>query len=319
MKKHPKCIIQIPCYNEETTLPMVLETIPRQIKGVENVEVMIIDDGSSDRTVEVAGELGVDHIIQHKQNKGLATTFAEGIRAALEMGADIIVNTDGDNQYPQERIPDLIQPIIDGTHDIVVADRQTSKIDEFGPLKKLLQKTGSWVVNRAAGTKIPDAASGFRAYSRDAAFKMNVVTDFSYCTETIIYAGRKNIPITSVAVTTNAKTRQSRLFKNIWQHVFKSASAIIRSYAMHRAYRVFLRVGAFLAILGVLPFIRYIVLIIIEGGLVPGHLQSLIGGGVLLLVGFLLIVVGILADLIAVNRTLHEESLEHLRRMRYQK
>jgi glycosyltransferase involved in cell wall biosynthesis len=314
-----KLIVQIPCYNEETTLPMVVETIPYKIKGVKTVEIMIIDDGSSDRTVEVAGELGVDHIIQHKQNKGLATTFAEGVRAALDLGADVIVNTDGDNQYPQERIPDLIQPITDGTHDIVVADRQIGKIDEFGPLKKILQKTGSWVVNRAAGTKIPDAASGFRAYSRDAAFKMNVVTDFSYCTETIIYAGRKKIPITSVPVTTNSKTRESRLFKNIWQHIFKSASAIIRSYAMHRAYSVFLRVGALLAILGILPFIRYIVLIIVEGGLVQGHLQSLIGGGVLLLVGFLLIVVGILADLIAVNRTLHEETLEHLRRMRYPK
>lgn len=314
-----KLIVQIPCYNEETTLPMVINSIPREIKGVKKVEIMIIDDGSSDRTVEVAKELGVDHIIQHKQNKGLATTFAEGVRAALDLGADIIVNTDGDNQYPQERIPDLIQPILNGTHDIVVADRQTGKIAHFGLLKKLLQRMGSWVVNKAAGTNIPDAASGFRAYSREAALKMNVVTEFSYCTETIIYAGRKNIPITSVAVTTNPKTRESRLFKNIWQHVFKSASAIIRSYAMHRAYSVFFKTGIVLFITGTLPFIRFLILFTMEDFAASGHIQSLIGGVVLLILGFLLIVVGILADLIAVNRTLHEETLEHLRRMRYPK
>lgn len=314
-----KLVVQIPCYNEETTLPMVVESIPRKIKNVDSVEIMIIDDGSQDRTVEIAKELGVDHIIQHKQNKGLATTFAEGVRAALDLGADIIVNTDGDNQYPQERIPDLIQPILDGTHDIVVADRQTGKIAHFGLLKKLLQKMGSWVVNKAAGTNIPDAASGFRAYSREAALKMNVVTEFSYCTETIIYAGRKNIPITSVSVTTNPKTRESRLFKNIWQHVFKSASAIIRSYAMHRAYSVFLKTGIALFVLGTFPFIRFLILFIVEDSGANGHVQSLIAGGVLLLLGFLLIVVGILSDLIAVNRTLHEETLEHLRRMRYPK
>lgn len=312
-----KLIVQIPCYNEEETLHLVVNSIPRKIKGIESVEVLIIDDGSSDNTVKEAERLGVDHILRHKRNKGLAATFSDGINKALELGADIIVNTDGDNQYPQGSIPELIKPIAEGTHEIVVADRQTDKIDHFSLFKKLMQRLGSWAVNKAAGTTIPDAASGFRAYSRDAAFQLIVVTEFSYCMETIIYAGRKHLAITSVPVTTNPKTRESRLFKNIWQHVFKSASAIVRSYAMHRAYSVFLRAGAVLAALGVIPFIRYLILMISEGGLISGHVQSLLTGGILLMLGFLLIIVGILADLIAINRTLHEESLEHLRRVRH--
>ena len=314
-----KLIVQIPCYNEEETLHLVVNSIPRKIAGIDSVEVMIIDDGSKDKTIQVAKKLGVDHIVRHKKNKGLAATFYDGVQECLRLGADVIVNTDGDNQYPQEDIPKLIAPILSGEFDMVVGDRQTRTIAHFSPLKKILQKLGSGLVNAAAGTSIPDAVSGFRAYSRKAALDLNVVTTFSYCTETIIHAGKKRVPITFVAIKTNPKTRESRLFKNMFQHIWKSTSTIFQSYAMHEPFKIFFSVGIFIFGVGTLPMFRYLFLVITHGDPIGGHLQSLVAGAVLIIVGFLTIVLGIIADLIAINRRLLEENLHKLRQIQYDK
>lgn len=312
-----KLIVQIPCYNEEATLSLVVKSIPRKIPGIDKVEILIIDDGSRDKTVAVAKKLGVDHIIRHRLNQGLARTFYDGIQEALRLGADIIVNTDGDNQYPQARIPDLIKPIMAGTHEIVVGDRQTHTIAHFSPLKKILQKLGSWLVNTAAGTNIPDAVSGFRAYSRKAALHLNVITTFSYCTETIIHAGKNRVAITHVPVKTNPKTRESRLFKNMRQHIYQSMLTIFRSYTMHEPVKIFLRVGLVILLIGLLPFVRFLWAAIENHDPVAGHVQSLLVGGVLIIVSFLTMALGILADLIAINRRLLEESLHKLRKIEY--
>ena len=272
--KAVKVFVQIPCLNEEKTLPLVLKSIPKKIPGVD-LQVLIIDDGSRDKTIAIAKKHGVKHFVIHPRNMGLSRSFRDGVKYALEHGADIVVNTDGDNQYPQARIPDLIQPIIDGKADIVIADRQTKKIAHFSPLKKLLQRLGSYIVNKAAGTKLPDAASGFRAYSRESLILLNIVTQFSYCMETIIQAGNKHLAIVSIPVKTNAKTRESRLFKNMWQHVFKSTSAIVRSYVMYRPYVVFGILGWSLLVLGLVPFIRWTFFAVVRHN-TQGHLQSLI-------------------------------------------
>jgi glycosyltransferase involved in cell wall biosynthesis len=313
-----KVIVQIPCYNEEETLPLVFKTIPKKIPGVDVLETMIIDDGSRDRTVEVAKKLGVTHIVQHTRNMGLARSFRDGVTHALELGADIVVNTDGDNQYPQEKIPELVQPILDGKAEIVIADRQTSKIAHFSPLKKLLQRFGSFIVNKAAGTELPDAASGFRAYSKHALIRLNIITQFSYCMETIIQAGNKRIAITSVPVTTNPKTRESRLFKNIWQHIFKSTAAIVRSYIMYRPDMVFGTLGWTLFFVGLIPFVRYLILSIVHQH-PSNHLQSLIAGMVILMGAFLCLVLNVVADLIRTNRILLEETLEQVKTNRFGK
>jgi glycosyltransferase involved in cell wall biosynthesis len=314
-----KLIVQIPCYNEEQTLPLVIKSIPKKINGIDTVEIMIIDDGSSDNTVEVAKKLGVNHIVRHKKNKGLGPTFYDGIQEALRLGADIIVNTDGDNQYPQKDIPSLIEPVLSGKYDIVVGDRQTQTIAHFSPLKKFLQKLGSQMVNKAAGTHIPDAVSGFRAYSRQAALGINIISSFSYCTETIIHAGKNRTPITYVPVKTNPKTRESRLFKNMRQHIFKSTLTIFRSYAMHEPFKVFFGLGGIIFLLGTIPFWRYLYLVIDHSEPIGGHVQSLLAGSVLLILGFLTVVLGIVADLIAINRKLLEESLLKLRNIQFDK
>jgi glycosyltransferase involved in cell wall biosynthesis len=310
-------IVQIPCYNEETTLPAVVESIPTKIRGVQTIETMIIDDGSSDRTIQVAKELGITHIVRHKTNRGLAASFVSGIDACLKRGADIIVNTDGDNQYPQGKIPELIAPILAGTHDIVVADRQTHTIAHFSPLKKLFQRFGSYVVNLAAETSLPDAPSGFRAYSREAAMTLNVVTDFSYAMETIIHAGKKRIAITHVPVTTNAKTRESRLFKNMRQHIVKSGAAIIRSYTMYHPFRFFLLGGGLALLIGLIPYIRFVALAVLVGQPVNGHLQSLIFGTVFIMLGIMFVAIGLVADLLATNRRLIEDTLYRLKKLEY--
>lgn len=308
-----KVFIQIPCLNEEETLPLVLESIPKKIKGVDSLELLIIDDGSRDKTIEVAKRYGVKHFVKHTRNMGLARSFRDGVMYALEHGADIVVNTDGDNQYPQKRIPDLVQPIIDGTADIVIADRQTQKIAHFSPLKKLLQRVGSFIVNKAAGTDLPDAASGFRAYSRESLIRLNIVTQFSYCMETIIQAGNKRMAITSVPVTTNAKTRESRLFKNMWQHIYKSSAAIIRSYIMYRPYIIFGVLGWTLFVIGAIPFVRWMIYAFVQHDS-NGHLQSLLIGSIFLIASFLCLVLSVVADLVRTNRTLQEENLEQTRR-----
>lgn len=311
-----KVIVQIPCLNEEQTLPLVLGSIPRSIPGVDKVEILIIDDGSTDNTIKVARKHGVKHIIRHARNRGLGRSFRQGYERALELGADIVVNTDGDNQYPQERIPDLVAPIIRGEADIVIADRQTHKIEHFTPLKKVLQRIGSRVVNVAAGTDLPDAASGFRAYSREALLELNPITSFSYCMETIIQAGNKRLAITSIPVDTNRKTRESRLFKSTWEHVWKSAGAITRAYIMYKPHVVFGTAAIILSLVGAWPFARFLYLTATDTG-GRGHLQSLILGMLLLMAALLCVALNVIADLVRTNRTLQEQALEHVKRMRF--
>jgi len=310
-----RVFVQIPCLNEEATLPAVINSIPKTIPGVDELHILIIDDGSTDRTIEVARSLGVKHFVTHARNMGLARSFRDGVDYALSHGADIVVNTDGDNQYPQDRIPDLIAPIIAGRADVVIADRQTATIKHFSPFKKLMQRVGSNVVNLAAGTNLPDAASGFRAYSRNSLFRLNVVTQFSYCMETIIQAGNKRLRIESVPVETNAKTRESRLFKNIWQHMFKSGSAIVRSYLMFRPHMVLGTIGTVMAILGLIPFIRFLILAMMGQG--DGNVQSLIFGMIFLLAAFLSFVLQVIADLQRTNRVLLEDVLERTKRIEF--
>lgn len=308
-------VVQVPCLNEEETLPLVLDSIPRSIPGIDEIIVVVVDDGSTDRTVEVARAHGVTHVVSHRRNEGLARSFTDGVNHALALGADIVVNTDGDNQYPQDRIADLVQPIVCGEADIVIADRQTRDIEHFSPTKKRLQALGSTVVNKAAGTELPDAASGFRAYSRESLMRLNTVTRFSYCMETIIQAGNKRMAITSIPVTTNPKTRESRLFKNTRQHVFRSSLAITRAYVMYRPYVIFGWLATFFGVLGLIPFARYGWLEVRgEGG---GHLQSLLLGTSLIMMAGLSVMLGIVSDLIRTNRSLIEVNLEHTKRARF--
>ncbi|MCA9329654.1 glycosyltransferase family 2 protein [Candidatus Saccharibacteria bacterium] len=303
-----KLIIQIPCLNEEKTLPLVLSTIPKKISGINSIEVLVVNDGSKDKTVEVAKEHGVKHFVHHTRNKGLGLSFHDGVMRALELGADIVVNTDGDNQYPQQSIAELVQPIINGQADIVVADRQVNKIAHFSAPKKLLQHIGSKIVNKAAGTNIPDAASGFRAYSRESIIKLNTITRFSYCMETIIQAGNKRLAITSIPVVTNPKTRESRLFKSTPEHILKSAAAIFRAYVMYRPYSLFVSISVILGLSGMIPFVRYLWLFLHQQH--GNHLQSLVLGSVLLIASILSIALGVLADLTRINRILIEDQLE---------
>ncbi|MGJ9482683.1 glycosyltransferase family 2 protein [Actinotignum sp. GS-2025f] len=309
-----KLFVQVPCLNEEKTLPLVLESIPKEIPGIDSVEILIIDDGSTDATVEVAKSYGVKHFVRHARNQGLARSFRDGVEYALANGADIVVNTDGDNQYPQEAIPELVAPIVAGRADIVIADRQTSKIAHFSRFKKLMQNVGSRVVNRAAGTKLPDAASGFRAYSKGALYRLNVVTQFSYCMETIIQAGNKRLRIDSVPITTNPKTRESRLFSNIFQHMFKSGTAIVRSYLMFKPHVPLGWTAAITGILGAIPFIRFLIFYFMGQG--AGHIQSLIFGSAMIVASIISITILIIADLLKTNRVLLEQQLEGIKALR---
>lgn len=311
-----KLVVHIPCLNEASTLPMVLKDIPRRVPGIDEIVVLVTDDGSTDQTVAVARKLGVKHFVHHTRNQGLGRSFHDGVLKALELGADIMVNTDGDNQYPGDRIGDLVQPILKGEADIVIADRQTGQIKHFSPLKKLLQRVGSAVVNEAAGTTLPDAASGFRAYSRESLLKLNTITRFSYCTETIIQAGYKGLHITSIPVDTNPKTRESRLFKSTGEHVRKSAITIIRAYIMYRPYIIFGWLGALLFGGGLIPFARF-VYFSIQDGTTRGHIQSLLVGSLLMIAAFLCLVLNIIADLIRINRILTEDNLEQTKRLRF--
>jgi glycosyltransferase involved in cell wall biosynthesis len=312
-----KVIVQIPCLNEEATLPLVLGSIPKKIKGVDSIEVLVIDDGSTDKTMEIAKKHGVRHFVMHDQRKGLARSFHDGMLKSLELGADIIVNTDGDNQYPQKSIGELVKPIIEGRADIVIADRQVQTIKHFSVLKKLMQRVGTAVLNVAAGTSVPDAPSGFRAYSRETAMQLNIVTRFSYAMETIIQAGNKNMKIVSVPVVTNPKTRESRLFKNSWEHICKSGSAILRAFVMYRPVALFVTMGMLLLVLGAIPFGRFMYFALFQSS--RGHIQSLIIGSVLLIAAFISFALGVIADLIRINRVLIEDGLEQSRRARFDK
>ncbi|WP_333698466.1 glycosyltransferase family 2 protein [Kordiimonas lacus] len=310
-----KLIIQIPCFNEEETLTATVADLPRQIEGVDTIEYLIIDDGSSDRTQEVARNSGVHHIVAHKHNKGLARAFATGLEASLKLGADIIVNTDGDNQYRGEDIASLVAPVVAGKADIVVGDRQTHKVAHFSPLKKLLQKMGSKVVRALSGTNIPDAVSGFRAFSREAAMRITIVSSFSYTIETLIQAGMKKMTVTSVPVGVNEKTRESRLFKSMRSFIQAQLTTMIRMYAMFKPLRTFFFIGFTFSIVGVVPIIRFLYFYFTDGG--DGHIQSLVLGGAFLIMGVLTLLIALLADLIGRNRQLTEEVLERVRRLEH--
>ena len=306
-------IIQIPCYNEELTLPATLADIPRQVPGIDRVEILIINDGSTDRTVEVARELGVDHCVTFAGNRGLAAAFRTGIDVSLRLGADYIVNTDGDNQYSGAAIPSLVQPVLDGRADVVIGDRKTSSIAHFSWLKKRLQTLGSWVVRRFSGTEVPDATSGFRCWSREAAMKLNLINEYTYTLESIIQAGHGGLRIESVAIATNPKLRESRLFKSVRSYVSRSGLVILRSYLLYQPFRTFMTLGAVLFSAGVGLSFRFLWHYVQGAG--GGMVQSLVLAAALMVIGVQLGMMAMLADLVAANRKLAEESVLRLRRL----
>ncbi|MGL1862007.1 MAG: glycosyltransferase [Pseudodesulfovibrio sp.] len=300
-----KLIIQIPCFNEEETLGVTLKELPREVEGFDTVEWLIIDDGSTDRTVEVAKEYGVDHVISHLHNRGLAYGFMNGLAACLELGADVIVNTDADNQYCAQDIPTLTKPVVEKKADIVVGARPISEIQHFSPIKKFLQKMGSWVVRQASNTDIPDAPSGFRAISRDAAMRMNVFNSYTYTLETIIQAGQKNIAIKSVPIRVNEDLRPSRLVKSIPAYIQRSILTIVRIFATYKPFQFFMSLAAILFGLGLILSLRFCYFFFTgEGG---GHVQSVILAGALLGMGFQTGLIAFVADLISTNRKLLEQ------------
>lgn len=307
-----KVVVMIPCLNEEKTLPQTLADIPRRIPGVDEIEILIIDDGSTDDTINVAKAHGVDNIIRHKTNCGLARAFRSGVDAALRLGADVIVNTDGDNQYCGEDIVALVTPILEKRYDVVIGDRQTDALPHFSKGKKFLQRFGSSVVRLLSGLQVPDAVSGFRAFSRNAALQLNVVSPFSYTIEMLIQAGMKRMAVGSVPVRTNPKTRESRLFKSIPKFVFKSLMTMVRMYAMYQPLRVFLLFGITLSVIGSLPLMRFFYFFLT--GDASGHVQSLVLGGALLVIGIVIAIMGLLGDLLNFNRQLLEILLEKERR-----
>ena len=301
-----KLIVMVPCLNEEATLPSVIRSIPKTIAGISRIETLIIDDGSTDNTNGVARRLGVDHIIRLKQNVGLAKAFQAGLDACLDQGADIVVNTDGDNQYPSDSIPDLIRPIINGKADITIGDRQTHQVDEFSPMKRCLQRCGSLVVRTVSGADgINDVVSGFRGFSRFAASKVQINTTFSYTIESIILASRHDLRIISVPIETNPTERPSRLAKSMMTFVWRSAIAIVRSYIVSQPVRIFLTIGSISTLIGTGLGIQLLVLMIF--GEVSAPIQSLIILSSMIVVGLVVIMLGVLADLMAINRRLLED------------
>jgi glycosyltransferase involved in cell wall biosynthesis len=308
-----KLIIQIPCFNEEQTLPLTLADLPREVPGFDVVEWLVIDDGSSDRTIEVARENGVDHIVKLTNNKGLAAGFQAGLDAALKLGADVVVNTDADNQYDGRDIPKLVAPIVAGDADMVVGDRQIETIEHFSPLKKLLQKLGSWVVRQASSTDVPDTTSGFRAYNREAALQMQVVSRFTYTLETIIQAGKLLVAVDHVPIRTNEKTRESRLFPSMGAYVRRNGISIFRIYAQYEPLKVFWGAAVVIGVLAAAVWIRFAVAFV--GGEGAGHVQSLILGAVLFIAAMLLGALGVIGDLLAAQRTLTQRTFERVRRI----
>ena len=311
-----KLIIQIPCYNEEATLHIALQDLPKKIEGIDEIEYLIINDGSKDRTVEVARKWGVNYVVNFKRNKGLAYGFLAGIDACLRNGADIIVNTDADNQYVAADIEKLVRPILEGKTDIVIGERPIDETDHFSPLKKKLQHFGSYVVRVASKSDIPDAPSGFRAYSRDAAMRLNVINEYTYTLETIVQAGRSKIAMTSVPIRTNPELRKSRLFHSMFGYVKKSMVTILRAFMMYKPLKFFSIIGALVFLLGAVIGVRFLVFFFSGSG--NGHVQSLILASTLMLLGFQTIIVGLQADLIAANRKILEDIQYRVKRLDYE-
>ena len=312
-----KLIIQIPCYNESETLEIALNDLPKHIDGIDEIEYLIINDGSKDNTMEVARNWGVNYIVDLKRNKGLAKGFMAGLDACLRNGADIIVNTDADNQYNADDIEKLVRPIMEGKTDIVIGERPIDTTEHFSPLKKKLQHFGSYVVRKASKSDIPDAPSGFRAYSREAAMRLNVVNEYTYTLETIVQAGRSKIAMESVPIRTNGELRPSRLFNSMFGYVKKSMLTILRAFMMYRPLMVFTVIGGIIFALGLAVGIRF--LLFYFGGTGAGHIQSLILASTLMLLGFQTFVVGLLSDIISANRKILEDVQYHVRRMDFER
>jgi glycosyltransferase involved in cell wall biosynthesis len=308
-----KLIIQIPCFNEAGNLPETLVCLPRTIDGIDSIELLVIDDGSSDNTSEVARRFGVHHIVRHRTNRGLAAAFRSGLDKALAEGADIIVNTDADNQYEGADIAKLVAPVLAGRADIVIGDRGVKNNAHFSRFKRKLQMLGSYTVKRLSNTDITDAVSGFRAMSRAAAQRINITTNFSYTTEMLIQAGRKRMAVVSVPVRTNGAVRPSRLFKSIPHFITNTGATMVRAYAMYNPLKLFLAAGMVAVLIGVLPIVRFLYFVMIGEG--DGHIQSLVIGGSLLILGVIAIMFGALADLVGRNRVLVEQTLEKLHRV----
>jgi len=300
-----KLIIQIPCYNEAETLAIALKALPREVEGFEKVEWLIINDGSTDETIKVAKACGVDYIVDFKHNQGLAKGFMAGIKESLKQGADVIVNTDADNQYEADDIPKLTKPIIEGKAEYVIGARPISQTEHFSPTKKFLQKLGSWVVRKASKTDIPDAPSGFRAISRECAMQLNVYNNYTYTLETIIQAGQKNMAITSVPIRTNEDLRPSKLLSSIPNYIKKSVVTIVRISVVYKSFQFFMTIAAVLFGLGFLLGLRFLYFYIIGDG--EGHMQSVVLSGVLMGMGFQTGLIAFIADLLSVNRKLLEE------------
>ena len=309
-----KLIIQIPCLDEEDQLPATLGDLPRQVPGIDVVEWLVVDDGSTDRTVDVAWANGVDHVVKLTNNRGLSSAFQAGLDAALKLGADIVVNTDADNQYRAADIARLVEPIVDGRADMVIGDRGVMSIDHFSPTKKRLQRLGSWVVRQASGTDVPDATSGFRAYNREAALGLTVVSTFTYTLESLIQAGKSLVAVDHVLVGTNGKTRESRLFSSMSSYVRRNMLAIFRIYTGYEPLQVFSLLAAVLAAGGVVAWAPFLWDWVVHGDR-SGHLQSIILGGVLLIAAVQILALGVLADLLASHRVVSQRTLERVRRI----
>lgn len=309
-----KLIIQIPCLNEARTLPATLRDLPRTVPGIDVVEVLVVDDGSRDATIEVARACGADHIVRFRRRRGLAAAFTAGIDAALKLGADFIVNTDGDNQYAGGDIPKLLAPLLAGEADIVIGDRNIKDLEYMSTLRKRLQRLGSWVVRQVSGTQVPDTTSGFRAYTREAALRMTIVSEFSYTLESIIQAGKKRIAIANVPVSTNPRTRDSRLYGSLWDYVKASAATIVRIYAMYEPLKVFSTIGTATFAVGVAMSFPFLISYFTDTG--PArHAELLILSAVLMIVGFQVALIGLVADVISGNRKLIEDLLYRVRRI----
>jgi len=308
-----KLIIQIPCFNEADQLPTTLADLPREVPGVDVVEWLVIDDGSTDETISVARAHGVHHVVRLTNNKGLAAAFQGGLDACLKLGADVIVNTDADNQYYGGDIPKLVAPILAGNADMVVGDRETDQIEHFSPLKKQLQRLGSAVVRRASGTNVPDTTSGFRAYNREAALQIQVVSKFTYTLETIIQAGKMLVAVEHVPISTNEKTRESRLFPSMWAYVRRNAGAIFRVYSLYEPMRVFFIAAAAVALPSAVIWARFLYFFFSGEG--EGHVQSLILGSTLMVIAVQLVALGVVGDILAGSRVLQQRMLERVRRV----